>query len=251
MGKDTKFYKFLINDSSPETMPLGRLVEYYDQLNRMLGADDGIHLVEIFKSSLGSSFAIDRNQETQVFKRLLEFKEDTAPKNAVKARDKINLLLDEDKTTGRLVSPLGENVIVFPGISEIRPEPKEIELRDTGSFVGELYQVVGKMSDGEEDFVSIRINTDAGSVPCKATKALARTLSNNMFDCVRVHGKGIWTRNPDGDWSVKSFDIHSFDLIEQKSLREAVDDLRSMDIEWVDDPLGHVKDLNSDDEPVH
>ena len=54
-------YTFKIEDFTPETMQLRRLVEYYRELEKLLGGKDHIHLIEIFESSHGTALAIDHD----------------------------------------------------------------------------------------------------------------------------------------------------------------------------------------------
>lgn len=78
---DAISYTFKIDNFTPESMPFGRLVEYYAEIKKMLGVADNLHLVGVFESSHGSAFAIDRNFETQLVKRLIAINEGTAPKH--------------------------------------------------------------------------------------------------------------------------------------------------------------------------
>ena len=78
-------YTFKIEGFTPETMPFGRLIDYYAQLKQMLGLPEQLHLVGIFESSHGTYLAVDGEARKRVDERLLKIRDGSAPKTALRA----------------------------------------------------------------------------------------------------------------------------------------------------------------------
>ncbi|WP_415404090.1 hypothetical protein [Tateyamaria sp. SN3-11] len=234
---DTTTYTFKIDDFTPKSMPFGRLVEYYLEIKKMLGVADNLHLVDLVESSHGSAFAIDRNYEATLVKRLMAINEGTAPKAAVRAQSAINAMLREDGTSGTFFDSQNRNVISFPG--KRQDDSVVLRIRDAASFTGELYHIAGTKGDAK-----IRISTENyGVVFCTTTRDIAKALRDFLFEEVKVSGRGTWTRNESGAWDIDEFSIADFAPIKRENLREAVDRLRSIDVSWPDDVLGDIRTL--------
>ena len=235
---DTPEYTFKILDFTPETMPFGRLLEYYAELKRMLGEPDNFHLIEIAESSHASNFAINQAHQPRVRDRIAKLKDRSAPKLALRAQDTINAMLREDRTSGVFSDRHGSNVIDFPGS---KPDATTIyRVRDAATFTGELYHIAGTLSDAK-----VRISTKAyGVVFCTTTKEVAKGLRDFLFEAVRVSGRGMWTRPADGPWKIDDFAITDFAPVTAENLRTAVDRIRAVDIDWPDDPIGEIQKAN-------
>jgi hypothetical protein len=230
-------YTFKIADFKPEDMPFSRLVEYYAEIKKLLGVTDHLHLTGIVEGSHGSCFSIDRNFESDLVKRLISVNEGTAPQAAMRARSNINAMLKADGTSGSFYDEHGRNVIQFPG--KRADDSPLIKVRDTATFIGELYHLAGTKDD-----VKVRINTQAyGVVFCTTTKDIAKALREFLFEEIKVSGSGMWTRRDDGEWEVEDFFITDFAPVKRQSLRAAIDRIRAIDIDWPEDPLGDIDDL--------
>ena len=239
---DSRGYTFWIKDYRPETMQFGRLVAYYQQLLALLGGGEGIHLSDIVESSHGSQFAIDADFAEPLIKRLQAVERGTAPKDALNAQVKINAMLAEDRTSARLEEAGGSNVIIFPG-GPLRLEAEVVEVNDTGSVVGELYHLAATQDD-----VHVRVRPSHGHVVyCTTSRDVAKRLRDCLFEEVRVSGPGRWRRDRDGTWTATELRIVDFDPVERLNLRQAVTRLRNLDIQWPEDPLGQLAQLNEQD----
>lgn len=231
---DTTTYTFKIEDFTPESMPFGRLVEYYAEIKKMLGVADHLHLVDVVESSHGSAFKIDRNHEADLAKRLMAINDGTAPKNSTRARDAINYMLREDGTSGSFYDSRGVNVIPFPG--KRTAETTQIRVRGAANFVGELYHIAGTRDDAK-----VRISTDAyGVVFCTTSRDIAKSLRDFLFEDVKVSGRGMWAKSDDGKWDIDNFVITDFAPVKRQSLRQSVNRLRTMNIAWPADPVGEI-----------
>lgn len=230
-------YTFKIEDFKPENMPFSRLVEYYSEIKKLLGVTDNLHLLGIVEGSHGSCFAIDRNFESELTKRLMSVNDGTAPQIAMRAKSKINAMLKEDGTSGVFCDERGQNIVQFPGKRD--DAASLIKVRDTATFVGELYHLAGTKDD-----VKVRINTDAyGVVFCTTTKDMAKSLRDFLFEEIKITGKGMWTRQENGTWQVDDFIITDFAPVKRESLSKAVSRIRALNIDWPDDPLGDIDEI--------
>jgi len=234
---DTLEYTFKIEDFTPETMPFGRLVEYYSEIKRMLGVSDNLHLVGVVEGSHGSAFAIDKNHEAALVDRLTCLNNKTAPKTAARAQSAINKMLKEDGTSGTFYSANGDNIINFPG--KRADDDVQLRIRDAASFTGELYHISGTKEDAKA-----RISTNAyGVVFCTTTKDIAKELRDFLFEDVKVSGRGLWTRGEDGTWDIDEFSITDYAPINKGNLRDSVEKIRGMGIRWPDNTLDSIKSL--------
>ncbi len=232
---DATTYTFKIEDFTPKSMPFGRLVEYYREIKKLLGVADNLHLVDLLESSHGSAFAIDRNHEAALVKRLMAINEGTAPKAAARAQSAINAMLREDGTSGAFFDCYNQNVITFPG--KRLDDSIVLRIRDAASFTGELYHIAGTKGDAK-----IRICTENyGVVFCTTTRDIAKALRDFLFEDVKVSGRGTWTRSESGVWDIDEFSIADFAPIKRENLREAVDRLRTIEVTWPDDVLSDIR----------
>ncbi len=234
---DAKHYTFRIQKFTPETMPFGRLVEYYAEIKKMLGVADNLHLTDVSESSHGNKFRVDFNYETALQTRIAELNAGTAPKTAANAQDTLNAMLKADSTSADFVDDMGQNVIVFPGKG--LDSQSSIRMRDAATFVGELYHIAGTKDDAK-----IRINTEAyGVVFCTTTREIAKALRDFLFEDIKVSGRGTWTRDELGVWDIDDFSITDFAPVKRESLRESVDRIRAVGINWPEDALAELRDI--------
>lgn len=224
-------YTFKIDDYTPETMPFGRLVEYYSELTKLIGLPEHLRLVDVFKSSHGTRLSVNRHYQHRIDERLVQIRAGNAPKGALRARDQINYMLREDGTSGEFSGPAGSNVIAFPG----KKADDEVlySVCDQAVFSGELYHIAGT-----RDQIKVRVATDAfGVVYCRATREMGIALRDFLFEKVTITGRGIWKRTTDGAWAVNDVLITDYAPLVAGNLRQTVDALRGLDVDWPDDAL--------------
>lgn len=114
-------------------------------------------------------------------------------------------------------------------------------IRDTATFVGELYHIAGNKDDAK-----VRLTTDDyGVVFCTTTRAIAKTLRDFLFEDVRVSGRGVWVQTEDvGNWDIESFVITDFSPVRNETVRAAVDRVRNLNVVWPEDPIGMLDSMN-------
>src|SRR5207248_967579 len=93
-----------------------------------------------------------------------------------------------------------------------------------GHLDGVLFSIVGR-----DETVSVRLqNGEITYTGCETTRAIARELGKHIFEPVRVYGVGRWIREADGQWTLRHFRVHRFEVLGTDSLRETVAALRAV-----------------------
>ncbi|MCP4407475.1 MAG: hypothetical protein GY807_06895 [Gammaproteobacteria bacterium] len=242
---ETTSYTFKIDDLTPEDMPFGRLVEYYAEIKKMLGVADNLHLLGVYSGSHGSTFAIDRNHESDLVKRLIALKDENAPKPALAARDNINSMLREDGTSGIFYDAHNRNVVHFPG--KHAEDTTQVRIRDAASITGRLYYIAGS-ADGAK----VRVQTETyGVVFCTTTIGIVKAMRDFFMEEVKINGRGMWTKTGEGGWSIDDFTITDFAPVKRENLRQAVDQIRELGIDWPEDPLARIDEIEKNGGQFH
>jgi hypothetical protein len=145
-------------------------------------------------------------------------------------------MLFEDKATAAIHRGTA-TIIRFPGIAAA---PRQtLIVTDVGSVTGYLYM----LSHGKDGF-SARLRVDDGVILCAVQRRAISALKECLFETVRVSGLGRWRQDDAGAWRIQSMSIESVKPLKTSGLRNAVEDLRAIEVDWPDDPLGYLADLN-------
>ena len=236
---ETRKYLFKIERFTPHTMPFGRLIEYYAQLNKLIRTE-ALRLVEIKQSSHGTVLSIADGHYADVAKDLAAVADGTAPKTRRQAMQTINGMLGEDETSATLSTTEGAEIIAFPGMSV----PVTVRTKAQVALLGELYQISGGSNKAH---ARVRIETAAyGVVFCRAPLTTAKALREFLFEDIKVSGCGVWTRSESDGWSISEFEIDNFHSVRRETLREAVREVRDLGIEWPLDAADNMRSLCED-----
>ncbi len=233
-------YRFVINAFTPRTLPMARLAEYMADLAKMVGAKDYVHFIRLEAGSTVLVHAVEWEAEPKVRDRLLKVKRREAPPDAMQAFASLDKRLEEDNATGCLVEPTGKNVIKFPG-------RQQAALPSYGPFnqPGQLDGVLNRVG-GAGDPVPVHLQDGETTHICEASRAVARELAHHLFASkLRVSGTGRWVREEDGSWAMIRFTITAFEVLDDRTLAEVVEELRNVEAEWKRhaDPLKELLDL--------
>lgn len=235
---DGSEYKWELAGYTPATIPGARLVEYMQQLAKLFGHEASVHFVRIEEGSARVVGKVDRGVVAgKVYARVNEVRRGAGAADARAAFQAINTMLAEDDTAAALRR--GSAVILrFPGAKPAAERP--IEVNDSGSVVGYLYSLA-QVKGGYH----ARLRLDEGTMlQCAVSDEMARLMRQSLFEMVRVHGRGRWKRQADGEWKAVELTITDVTKLKDASLRAVVDQLRALDIEWPGDPLGQWAELN-------
>lgn len=244
MTDDGAKYTFKIENVTPETLPFGRLIEYYSEIKNMLGNADSLFLVEISKGSHENCFKVSNLHKADIDQRLSAVRDRTAPQRAMRAFQTINSMLSHDSASGSFANQAKTNIIQFPGRDD--DVSGAIRINDVATFRGELYHISGSKED-----VRVRIQTDPyGVVFCTTTRDIAKTLRDFLFEEVRVSGRGEWVKLNGGNWVVDNFSITDFTPVLKEPVRDAVNRIRSIDLDWPLDPIGEIRALGGKGDQV-
>lgn len=237
----TKFreYQFQIDAYSPETFPMKRLVEYLHDLAILFGESDHVHFSRLQGGSTSTVIRVDREAEPKVRERLRSVKRRTAPSELMRIADEIDDKAREDNATASIIDPVESNLLFFPGC-ERTVDSEYGPLNEIGSLDG-IPIVVG----GELDLVPVHLlGRDGEKHICRAARPDAKEIAKFLFTTlIRVDGVGKWLRRANGEWRMLSFEIKTFRELEDISLRDSIERLRTIPGEWkkLDDPLTELK----------
>jgi hypothetical protein len=153
-------------------------------------------------------------------------------------------MLREDNASGALKHKGGAKVLDFPGRKT--PLAEEAIVYEVGELDGVVIKIGGK-----DDTVPVLLEGENGAYyRCNTVRDIARKLASHLFDQpVRVTGRGKWRRTQEGAWELDTFDIKSFEALDETPLGEIVATLRGLEgSEWnaMQDPQAEFKRLRGE-----
>ena len=236
-GEGTQ-YRFRIDAFSPETIPMKRLAQYMAELADLLGERTAVHFQKLTKGSTVLNARIDREAAPKVRDRVSLVRSGDAPAEPMRAYNALNKLLRDDNAVGVLRDAAPRGIIVrFPG-REVAEE-KFASIRQHGSIDGIVTGIRGK-----DDTIHITINSEGQQVSgCETTRAIAKQLGAKLFEPVRLFGRGRWSRDADGVWTLIMFKIESFDALQDIPLTNALAELRDIPTDWSDGALSELDEM--------
>lgn len=240
-------YHFRMGAYTPETLPLGRLAHYLEELAALLGEDKSVHLLRLEPGSTVIVSKIDAEAVPKVRDRTAAVRRGEGAPDAMRAYRQINRLLRDDNGTGVLVEETGAEVIRFPGCDDDRPEFASV--LQQGELDGEVIRV-----GGTQEWVPIMLQAGGQTLSgVSARRSLAKPLARHLFEPVRLYGRGHWTRSVDGEWELERFVVDRFEVLDERSLSSLVLALRALPGgEWGSDAVHNILALRhgGEAEPV-
>jgi hypothetical protein len=231
---------WVLEGRSPDQISMARLAEYMQQFAAMLGETENVHFARVEENCTRLVAKLNPGLPVQrVQARVYAVRERRAPAEAMRAFRRINDMVGEERTHARVT--FGAGVILrFPGnvTSNVTP----FNLVDNATITGKLYALIEEMSG----VLKARIRPRSGNtyVSCTADSRVGRQLRNYFLDAVRVQGRGTWARSGNGEWSCQSLHILEVHPVKDVPLREAINALRAIDVDWPNDPLGDWETLD-------
>lgn len=223
-------YRLKIDAYSPETMPMARLAQYMSEFAALLGERDAVHFHRLTRGSTVLNAKIDREAAPKVRDRIESVRVGEATGEPMRAFATINKLLRDDNAVGILKSTHTKGIVIrFPGREAA--EEKFASIRQQGSIDGIVTGVRGR-----DDTIHITIQSEGRQISgCEASRTIAKQLGAKLFEPVRLFGRGKWSRDADGVWTLLYFKIENFEALRDETLTDALIDLRSIPTEWGDD----------------
>jgi hypothetical protein len=235
-------YRFKIDAYKPETMPLARLVEYLDDLATLFGESESVHLMKIEQGSTVPVLRVEREAETKVRDRLRLVTANAGPPEAMRAAKAIDERLRRDDAKAVIIDPVNKKVLEFRG-RDLNRLVQYGPFSQPGTLDGELVMIGGIQADE----VPVHLRNREGEVyNCYARHSIARDIAPYLFgDYLRAEGRGRWIRQRNGDWHMERFTIKDFSVLDKRTLKETIEDLRAVPAKWkeLDDPYGELMKL--------
>lgn len=232
-------FRFTIDRYTPETLPMARLAEYLSQLATLFGEKQAVHLTTSEAEGAVPLIRVEADALPQVRDRLSAVGRGEGPMDAIRAYRSINERLRLDDTSATLTGSRDADVLPFPGRDAAAAELRHV--RQTGSIDGEVIRVGGQ---GDDVRVILRAE-DAILTEILASRPVAKALARHLFEPVRLHGLGRWSRRRDGRWILEGLKVERFDVLLDGTLTEALSALHLLGDRW-DGSAEGLSDLRGD-----
>lgn len=220
-------YRLEIDAYSPKTIPMARLAEYMRHLADMFGEPAAVHFARLEPGSTVLVSKIEREAAPKVKSRVISVRRREGPSESMRAYKAINRLLREDNGIGFLKEKQqGATIIRFPG----REEAEEAfpAVRQHGSIDGVIVRVGGR-----DQTVHVTLESENQQIAgCYTNRQIGKELGHKLFEPVRLSGRGRWTRDDEGRWTLLDFKIEGFEPLVDIPLSEAVSELREIKTDW-------------------
>jgi hypothetical protein len=229
-------YRFRIDAYTPDTIPMGRLAEYMAELSKMLGERDAVHFRRLEGGSTILVHRIEREAVPKVRARITKVRTGDGPSEALRAYNVINKMLRDDDAVGLLREKRrGAVVIRFSGREEAQEEFASV--KQYGSIDG-IVTWVG----GSDETAHITLETEGQQVSrIYTTRPVAKALGAKLFEPVRIHGRGRWSRDSEGTWSLLDFKAESFEPLVDAPLSDVLTRMRAdIPSQWMDEAYGEL-----------
>lgn len=208
-------FRFTIDGYTPETLPMARLAEYLSQLATLFGEKQAVHFTTGEPDGAVPLIRVEADALPRVRDRLSAVGRGEGPVEAMRAYRSINERLRLDDTSATLTGSRGADVLPFPG----KDDAAELRhVRQLGSIDGEVIRVGGQ---GDDVRVILRAE-DAILTEILASRPVAKALARHLFEPVRLHGLGRWSRRRDGRWVLEGLKVERFDVLLDDTLTEAL-----------------------------
>ena len=233
-------YRLKIDAYTPDTIPMARLAEYMAELSQMLGERDAVHFRRLEGGSTVLVHRIEREAIPKVRARVARVRTGDGPSDALRAFKTINKMLRDDDAVAVLQDKKVQGVIIrFPGRDEAQEEFASV--KQYGSIDG-IVTWVG----GSDETAHITLETEGQQVSrIYTTRVIAKALGGKLFEPVRLHGRGRWSRDSEGAWSLVDFKVESFESLDDAPLSVAVNQLREIPGDWSDEAHGELRTIRS------
>lgn len=219
---------FRIANVTPERLSSAKLAQYLADLATLLGSQDHLHFSRVGKGSASLIHYADPSAIPRMRRRVDSIPNVGGEDDARTAYARINSRLAEDEANGYL--KIGNvKVLKFRGRQE---EPQRIfgRIVQDEYLDGQLVRV-----GGLDETVPVHLReADRAPYFCSTDIETAKSLGPYLYgQTIRVFGTAHWIREGNGNWKLERFQVHRFKPLNDASLAEAVNELRSIPTnEW-------------------
>lgn len=230
---------FVIPGYTPETIPLGRLIEYLQQMSIILGDPESLHLVKIEKGSVEPILHAPKAVALQARERAGRIQRGNGTRKQIDAYNRVRRMLRRDAPNIQRPAVLTSQKRV---VLEIQPASEDTGvlsgIRQATSVDGQLIRVGGATEDASLQVQDLQGRILSGFT---AKREIAKDLAKLLWEPVRLHGIGIWTRSAEGDWTVERMQVQSFERLDDEDLTLVIERLRSLNVKWPEDALERLR----------
>lgn len=214
-------FRFQIDGAEP--LPMARLADVLRDLAAVFGERGAVHFAGT-EAGAAPVIRVERAALAAVLARLAAVGRGEGPPEAMRAYHALDDRLGQGGARAALVDRDGEPVLHFPG----RGDGESVQIRQDGSIDGEVVRVGGQSEDAR---ILLRA---AGGVLADITapRDLAKALARHLYETVRLHGPGRWTRLRGGRWVLDGLKVERFDVLGDASLPDALAALRALEARW-------------------
>jgi hypothetical protein len=220
-------FRFRFDAYNPTKIPMLRLAEYMHELAKMFGEQNAVHFRRLLRGSTIISAVVEHEALPKVRERVSDVRRGGGPSDAKEAYRTLNKFLRDDNAVA-VLKERNAVVLPFPGRNEVRE--KFDVVRQQGSVEG-IISTVGGKDQTAHITLQIEDNQVSGFI---ATRTLAKQLAKQLYEPVRLFGRGRWSRDQEGVWTLIDFRVESFEPVQQGKLSDALAALRAIPTEWTD-----------------
>lgn len=232
---------FSIEDATPYSLSMARLVQYLKELAQLFANEDKVHFLRVDEGSAACTMEIEEEAVPSVSERVERAAKGHGPTQAISAYKSLRLLLEKDDKSAYMEWKDGDVIAHFPkkpgsGVETFGPFWQE------GTLEGILWKI-----GGLDATVPVHLIYDGAHHICNTTREVAKELAHHLYgQPIRAHGRGKWYRNADGNWELRWFDIYRFEPLSDDNLLDVVARLRAIpnnDLVKSNDPLGVMHEI--------
>jgi len=237
---DFEELSFVIPGYTPETIPLGRLIEYLQQMAVVLGDPESLHLVAVTEGSVTPVLHAPKAVALEARDRARRVQVGDGTRKQIDAYNRIRRMVRRDAP--RLSKPalLRSEKQVLLEIPAAPEDTGELSgIRQATTIDGQLIRVGGA---GEDAAMQVQDSQGRILSGFTAKRALAKDLASLLWEPVRLSGVGLWARNADGDWHLERMQVQSYERLDDEELSVVLDRLRGLNVVWPEDALDRLRD---------
>lgn len=237
---DFEELSFVIPGYTPETIPLGRLIEYLQQMSVILGDPESLHLVAIKEGSVAPVLHAPRAVALQARDRARRVSHGDGTRKQVDAYNRVRRMLRRDSPSADRPALLRSDRQVLLEIPAAPEDPGALTgIRQATSIDGQLIRVGGAGEDAALQLQDMQGRIHSGFT---AKRTLAKELASLLWEPVRLSGVGIWQRTGEGEWCLERMQVQSYETLEDEDLSLVIDRMRSLEVQWPKDVLEKLRE---------
>lgn len=235
-------YRFKIDVFSPDTLPMARLAEYVTALAKLLGSQDSVHFSRVEPGSVVLVQRIEFEALPKVRDRVRAAARGIGPPDVARCYADINSMLEKDKAVGVVEDEQRSEIIRFPGREQLKSEVFG-PFWEQATLCGQLVNI-----GGIDQTVPAGLRDRDHIWRCNTTPETAKKMAIHLLGpTIKVYGRARWIRQ-DGSWQLMTFNIDTFEPLEDVPLSQVVNELRGVPgNEWgaFEDPFGELESIRA------